>query len=484
MSGRMNPQLVYAATAPSTDYGARCGTAAPELNCDCAGKPATVALRNLFRAAGLDEERAGSEAWNPLGELVRPGERVLVKPNWVRHALQGLSSIECLVTHTSVLAGVLHYLVKARPSQIVVGDAPIQGCDFERLRQQCRIDELKRHFEGCGVPIEIADFRLVKRQMWWDGAVKSEGRGESDYYLFDLGRESALEPITSASADFRVTMYPPPAMRQTHAPGQHCYLIAREAIDADVIFSVPKLKTHKKAGITGALKNMVGVNGHKSYLPHHRRGGSAQGGDCYEGYSLLKHMAESLYDAANSATSRIAAPVLMSAATATGKVSRWIAADSNLEGSWYGNDTVWRMCLDLQQIVHYGMAGGVLSEMPQRRVITITDAIIAGEGEGPMDPAPVPLGLLTLAGNVAAAEWLHARLMGFDPATIPLTREAFRLRQRPLAAFGPDQVTLNLDGRVVEPAEIAGQFAYTFRPSAGWIGRCERDRNVARQNCA
>ena len=55
--------------------------------------------------------------------------------------------------------------------------------------------------------------------------------------------------------------------------GRHRYLVARELIEADVVFNVPKLKTHKKAGVTGALKNLVGINGHKAYLPHHRKGG-------------------------------------------------------------------------------------------------------------------------------------------------------------------------------------------------------------------
>jgi len=34
------------------------------------------------------------------------------------------------------------------------------------------------------------------------------------------------------------------------------------------------LKLHRKAGITCALKNLIGINGNKEYLPHHRLGGS------------------------------------------------------------------------------------------------------------------------------------------------------------------------------------------------------------------
>ena len=88
---------------------------------------------------------------------------------------------------------------------------------------------------------------------------------------------SLLEPIASdRRVDFRVTMYNPDLMRQTHGRGRHQYLIAREVIEADVVINVPKLKTHRKAGITGALKNLVGINGNKDYLPHHRLGGVGQ----------------------------------------------------------------------------------------------------------------------------------------------------------------------------------------------------------------
>ena len=81
-----------------------------------------------------------------------------------------------------------------------------------------------------------------------------------------------------------------------HAPGRHRYVIAREIIEADVVFSLPKLKTHERAGLTGALKNFVGINGHKDCLPHHRKGGSLAGGDCYEGRSAFKGLLEDLLD--------------------------------------------------------------------------------------------------------------------------------------------------------------------------------------------
>ena len=77
---------------------------------------------------------------------------------------------------------------------------------------------------------------------------------------------------------------------------------------------------------------------------------------------------------------------------------------------------------------------------PQRTVISITDAIIGGEGEGPLANTPMPSGFVTAALNAAAAEWVHARLMGFDPEKIPLIREAFGNFDYPLTDFSPDSI--------------------------------------------
>ena len=89
------------------------------------------------------------------------------------------------------------------------------------------------------------------------------------------------------------------AVHENHQIGRHRYLIAREIIEADLVINLPKLKSHKKSCVTGALKNLIGINGNKEFLPHHRKGGSESGGDCYEGGSSLKLAAENLYDFAN-----------------------------------------------------------------------------------------------------------------------------------------------------------------------------------------
>ena len=149
--------------------------------------------------------------------------------------------------------------------------------------------------------------------------------------------------------------------------------------------------------------------------------------------------------------------------------------DRNLEGSWYGNDTVWRMCLDLQRIVRYGRLDATLDATPLRQVISITDAIVAGEGEGPMMPTPVLAGYLTGAINPAAAEWVHARLMWFDPRRIPLLLEAFSNFRYPLTDFPPSAILFRCKDSQVSEHDVSPMGDRGFAPAKGWKGHCELD---------
>lgn len=465
---------VFVTRAPRPDYGL-CALPTPvELPGYTKTTSALIALRHLLSGSGLDAMHFDTPEWNPLADLIRAGDRVVIKPNWVLHRNGSGGGMDCLVTHPSVIEAILHYAVKARPGRIVVGDAPVQGCDFDALMAACGVANMIDRFASRGLDVTLRDFR---RTALPGGRVRRQKqpteRGLDQYVLFDLGADSALEAISSETAEFRVTMYDPEALRRTHGPGKHQYLVARETIEADVVINVPKLKTHKKAGLTGALKNVVGINGQKDYLPHHRKGGSAGAGDCYEGRDRLKGWIESWLDSANR-SEHIVTRYLYSRAASLGiRAGRLLGQHTDVEGSWHGNDTVWRTCLDLMRILHYGRRDGSLAAVPQRRVLTVTDAIVAGEGDGPLAPDPVPLGLMTLGTNVAALEWVHALLMGFDPRSIPLTREAFTPRSYPLAMFSPERISVRFDGRPTTIETLVERHARPFRPPRGWVGACE-----------
>lgn len=438
-------------------------------------------FRNVFSCGNyegefLKETSDGySSSYNSgIGELfadiIHGESTVLLKPNWVIHDNLGDHDLDCLVTHPRFILFILKQIFKAKPKKVIIGDAPIQGCDFNALVTSSWRQEVEK-IATC--PVEIVDFRrTILSSKGLAAGQQNDVRDESRYILFDLGKDSLLEPVSSSDARFRITCYDPDILAERHCLGRHQYLLCREPFEADVVINLPKLKTHKKAGITAALKNLVGINGNKEYLPHHRVGGKLLGGDCYPGVAPLKRMAEYCLDQANR---RIGTKSYNSWYKG---VNRFMKAHSyfgepEIEGSWHGNDTVWRMTLDLNRILLYGRTDGTMADVPQRVVYTITDGIIAGEGAGPLAPSPVPLGVISVATSMAMADLVHATIMGFDWRKIPLVREAFGSFRYPLTSKRPEDCEIHLDGQQLTLSEIRKHFTRRFEPAPGWKGHIE-----------
>ncbi|HKQ75644.1 MAG TPA: DUF362 domain-containing protein [Blastocatellia bacterium] len=403
------------------------------------GESAPQALDKVTEAMRWSEGERG-----PFGRMIPRGARVLIKPNFVLHENQGPWGMDPLVTHSSLVIAAVEGALRADPSEVVVGDAPVQGCDFDSLlnvtglsRWADRLTKLEPRFKG------VRDFRRTTCAFVNGVRIADENRqSEERFVLFDLGRDSLLEAVTDGRDSFRVTCYDPRLLAKTHAPGRHQYLVAKEAIEADVIINLPKLKTHKKAGVTCALKNLVGINGNKEYLPHHRIGGSRAGGDCYPDYNPIKRAMEYVADRVNT-TSSLAQVRVWNGVGRQLQRALWLTGDQlGVEGSWSGNDTVWRMCLDLNRILLYGRPDGSFGDWPQRRVLHVADAVVAGQGDGPLSPQPLPLGLILAGNNAAAVDWVGAHLLDYDPRLVPLVREAFGEFHWPVASFAPNEIVL------------------------------------------
>ena len=388
-----------------------------------------------------------SEGKGPFGALIDSGARVLIKPNFVLHHNQGDGGMDPMVTHQSVVKAVVAAALQSDASEVMVGDAPIQTCDFSSLLRETGLDSwadtLRKEnsrFRG------IKDFRRTTSNYINGIRVAEENiLPEDEFVLFDLGPESLLEPITDDKDDFRVTCYDPRLLAKTHGRGIHRYLVAKDVIAADVVINLPKLKTHKKAGITCALKNLIGINGNKEYLPHHRLGGADLGGDCYPGDSRVKRMLEYAADQQNFSDAGTMARVWNSVTTQLNRVLHLMGDNLGIEGSWSGNDTIWRTGLDLNRILLYGQLDQTMAETPQRRVVHLTDAIIAGQGDGPLAPQPLSLGLLFAGNNAAAIDWFGARLLGYDPQLVAIVRGAFESFRWPISTFQPDDITVSGD---------------------------------------
>jgi hypothetical protein len=154
--------------------------------------------------------------------------------------------------------------------------------------------------------------------------------------------------------------------------------------------------------------------------------------------------------------------------------------DGTETGSWYGNDTIWRTCIDLNRILLYASREGEFEgrepdSTPRRRVLHVVDGIVGGDGDGPLVPRPRPSGVVLCGANSAYVDLAAAALMGLAWKRIPLILGAFA-PQRGVALAAGDPGDLELvsdapewsgtlpDGGRPLPKNLA------YRPAPGWEG--------------
>jgi hypothetical protein len=249
---------------------------------------------------------------------------------------------------------------------------------------------------------------------------------------------------------------------------------------ADVLINVPKLKTHKKVGLTVALKNLVGTTPRTNWLPRHTEGTPAEGGDQFAESSAKRALEGTLMRTAKKILfgrhflSRLFVPLK--------KLGRLFFGDTQevvRSGNWHGNDTAWRMIVDLHKCFFYFDGEGKPRTRPLR-YLTIVDGLIAGDGDGPMSCDPVPCGVILAGTHPVAVDCAAARLMGFDWKQTRLLKGSFEVKELPITGFRPEDVIVKSDkpawnGRFDEMQDV-----FEFRAHFGWQGHIESAERKAR----
>ena len=416
-------------------------------------------LKELYSNRELLIKNIAELAGAILNEASLNGKRVLLKPNWVRHSRKEADEI-CLRTHDGFVLAALEYVLQFSPKEVVIGDAPVQGCKWNKMMSPLLIQSVEELQEKYKIPVTIKDFRRVTFDDRSNN-ITEERKPLSDYQIFDIGKNSYLEPVTDTKKNkFRVTVYNPDRFLESHTEGMHKYCITKQLFEADVVISLPKVKTHQKSGITAALKNIVGLNGDKDFLPHHRLGGSAMGGDCYPGGNIFRYWSELCQDNANRNKGKKMYWFWLRLASLLWRIS-FPKKVHQVAAGWYGNDTTWRMVLDLNTIVYFGRADGTIADTPQRSFYSLCDGITGGEGDGPLDPDPLNLGMITFTNDSAWNDVCLAMLMGMDIDYVPLLVNAkkFIPGSKPVISF---------NGKIVEPSFLK-QHALSAVMPPGWL---------------
>lgn len=406
---------------------------------------------------------------NPFRDIIKPSSSILVKPNWVHHDNLNGYGMDCMVTNPQFILSILELLQRTNPKKIIIADAPIQGCDWNKLLKTEFIQEVLSKKNG--IDIEIKDLRLHKIM---DSKRIEDSFDPEEYIIFDLKENSLLEPVTGVEPSFRVTMYDPSVLMKTHSKGKHQYLLSRVPFESDIIINIPKLKTHKKSGLTGALKNLVGLNGDKGYLPHHRVGGTWMHGDCYPHFSIIKSLTEKMLDEANrSYNDKRKSNRYSKTADKLLAIKRTLKGNTEIEGGWFGNDTIWRTVLDINRIVRYGRLDGTIGPESQRTVWNVTDAIVCGQGEGPLSPIPLHVGAVTSSPSAPMADAVHAAILGFNYKKIPLINNSFKITKWPIS--DSEKYSIRFNNESLTDQELSKILNFRAVPPQGWKGKIEME---------
>jgi uncharacterized protein (DUF362 family) len=455
-------------------------------------------VRRLFCLLGLDQEQQGTKEWNPLGRLIEPGMTVVLKPNLVLSRHKAGKDLYSIITHPSVLRAVADYCWIALRGQgrIIIADAPQYDCDFQELLAATRLDQVTGFYDDfAGPQVELYDLRTYWSRWKHFASLLEPLPGDPQGSItVNLGRHSALydkphlEKLYGAVYNRDETI--------THHIGcRHEYELSRTVVNADVVISVPKLKVHKKVGVTLNAKGLVGVCTNKNYLVHYTLTPPSEGGDQYPD-DLFSPLEERLIETERWMYDHLLAPrkpvleylhrsIYWLHNHTTRRLGIKVAEEKRLfdAGNWYGNDSAWRMTVDLMKAFHFADGEGRLQSTPQRRMFSIIDGIVGGDNNGPLTPDPVPAGVLIAGENLLAVDLVAVRLMGFDPLKLRLYQS---LVADPDYDFGvhclDDIQVISQDPLWATCLTDTSNRFLDFVPHPGWVGHVEiqpKDRIVA-----
>lgn len=442
-------------------------------------------VRNLLFKMELDADNFGKPEWNPLGSIISLGNTVLLKPNMVMHIHPKGEDINSVITHPSVVRAVADYVYIALKGtgKLIIGDSPLQGCDFSHLVHNMGYVKIVDFYSDLGLNIELSDLRLSKADKIISNDSHPNVNFNEDpegYKSVDLAHKSMLNSVAHKFSKFRIASFDKEPLLTHHNLSKHEYMIAGSILKADVIINMPKPKTHKRAGITASLKNLIGINGFKDWLPHHTKGSFSEGGDEYPEKSILKKMSISLTEKFEllyiKNEKKLLAEIYYRISRMLEYLQKKLNLDTIIEGSWYGNDTIWRTICDLNRILFYCDKNGVMQSTKQRKYMIIADMVLTGEGEGPITPSPKKAGIIAGGFDPVVFDASIAAIMGFDYKKIPSVFNSFSIKDYPITGVEPKDIIIKSDNAIWNNKSLEDfnpEDSLKFVPSIGWLQHIE-----------
>jgi uncharacterized protein (DUF362 family) len=406
-----------------------------------------------------------------------PGNKIVLKPNWVRQSHQTKEEDwEYIITHPTIITAVIRKVVEKlqNSGSISILDAPETPSSFSAILARYPVPAWKILCETNGIIFQIIDLRddewivednvITKRNKLSGDPL---GKAETN-----LKENSEFQGHKKSKRGYYGADYNIKETNVAHDGFNNVYRVSKSVLAADVFINLPKLKTHKKSGITCSLKNLVGVNTYKNYLPHYSIGSPAEGGDQFPQQSTKNKLESKIlyfvkqFLLIKPFIAKIISPLFKPAKALFGETHNVIRS-----GNWYGNDTIWRMILDLNKIVLYAGKDGTLKEdllSNRKNYISIVDAILCGEKNGPKSPEPKQMGYIICGTNPVATDATAASLMGFNPLKIPVIERAFKIKNYKIVDFGFQDINVNINNRSFPLGLLPKEFIKDFEPHFGW----------------
>ena len=162
--------------------------------------------RVMIRRAANYEQELGTLIYEALVEFALPvrDQVILLKPNLV-----GLDPLGVMNTHPAVIAATRESFLRLGASQVLIGDGPAMDRDTDAILESVRLREFVGPLARVFVDLNIDDVERV--------------------------------PLATKAS----------RLKELYMP--------KTVLGADLVVSMPKLKTHHWAGVTLSLKNMFGT---------------------------------------------------------------------------------------------------------------------------------------------------------------------------------------------------------------------------------
>lgn len=416
--------------------------------------------------------------------VLKEAKKVVLKPNWVKQAhMEKPGEWEYVITHPDVISAVLKKVIELMPrdGEISILDGPEMTTDFHELISHYPVDEWSRMASEKKIRFNVIDLR---EDVWYGNGqlvVRRDKKvgdpiGNTNINLKgDLsefqGHKKSKQGYFGADSDIKETNH-------AHNGVDNLYRVSYTVMECDVFINLPKLKTHKKSGITCCLKNLVGINTYRNYLPHYSIGTKENDGDQFPTEGRIKTLESKLnaffhqYIRTSTFLSRIFSPVMKIGWLVFGTNKK-----TNRSGSWYGNDTIWRMILDINKILLYAEPSGKLRSDQLnnwKHYIGVVDAILCGEGYGPKTPDPIELTNIVIGTNPVSIDTICALTMGFDPLLIPSIKNAFNIKRYPIVDFVYEDIEISISNKVYNISSLPKKYIKQFVPASGWKDHIEK----------